>query len=128
MKLPLVARDDVKDPRRPLERRAPFGDMGGLNTPLVPLKLLDPLGDDNFEDIMAKALTEGLVGCGDVREKTEIWDSKFDETEYRCEDVAALGRWLGAASDALITLSAWTRPETAIDVSARGRETCDAGG
>jgi hypothetical protein len=64
-KLPLVARGDVKEPRRPLERRVPFGDMGGLSTPLAPLKLSKPLGN-NLGDIMVEDSTGGLVGCGDV--------------------------------------------------------------
>jgi hypothetical protein len=36
LKLPLGARDDVKEGRRPLDLKRAFGDRGGLRTPLVP--------------------------------------------------------------------------------------------
>lgn len=52
MKLPLVARDDVKESRRPFERSAPPGDIGGLKTPFEPLRLPKPIGDDSLGDIM----------------------------------------------------------------------------
>jgi hypothetical protein len=65
-KLPLVARDDVKEPSRPLERRVPLGDMGGLNTPPVPLKLLKPLGDDKLGDIIVEDSIGGLIDRGVV--------------------------------------------------------------
>lgn len=65
-KLPLVAREDVNEPRRPFDRRAPLGDIGGLSTPLAPVKLPKPLGDDNLGDIMVEASMGGLVDCGEV--------------------------------------------------------------
>lgn len=84
LKLPLGARDDVNEGRRPFERNRALGDMGGLRTPFVALCPFSCPGDTCGE-LISVDLTVSCPTRVGVCEVTEPCNEILALIEY-CED------------------------------------------
>ena len=92
LKFPLGAREDVNEGKRPFERKAAFGESGGLKTPFVPFKPFKWPEDESFGDIIlaaSRSLTGPWVG---VFERLRTWLAILGVMEERLEEeTAAVG-------------------------------------
>jgi hypothetical protein len=97
LKFPLVAREDVKDGRRPFERKRAGGDCGGENTALMPFMPFMPLvpfvccldevglGDSIIGDGACGVEGCGVEGCGVLMVTTDSVE-RLELTEKRIGD------------------------------------------